>query len=394
MDTGSVQGILDEASRQTGLDDFGDDWFLAPLAAWVNDLAQDNLTDFGRRFLRSLAVRDVARRLRVIATLDAHPEIAEVALPPILYITGLERSGTTLLHNLLATHRHGRSLLRWELMEPLPPPQTATFDTDPRIEMVQQSVDKLRGSLLERMHWVNADEPEECVWGFIDGVSMLGGAAGLCMPAWADFLALEDQRRSYENYRRVVQLLLWKHPVEPGGFLVLKAPQIGRHIDSFATVFPEARFVITDRDPFRCIVSMAAMGESIVDPFCVNNPMTDDGVRGRVIQAGVEPKLAALHAFTDTSKEGPTHVAYPALVSDPSAVVSDVFGAADIAFDDDDAAGIDAFLDAQRAGRRSSPPAELATMGYEHDQVLASAPIRSYCDRFAIEPERTRLTGA
>jgi len=42
---------------------------------------------------------------------------------------------------------------------------------------VQGSIDKLRGSLLERMHWVNADEPEECVWGFIDSVGMLGQAA-------------------------------------------------------------------------------------------------------------------------------------------------------------------------------------------------------------------------
>ena len=393
MSAGGVQGILDSARAETGLDDFGDDWFLTPLTAWVGDLEQDNLTDFGRKFLRSLAVRDVARRLRVVATWAAHPEIAEVTLPPILYVTGLERSGTTLLHNLLSTHRRGRALLRWELMEPLPPPRTETFDTDPRIEVVQQSVDKLRGSLLERMHWVNADEPEECVWGFIDAVSMLGGAAGMCMPAWAEHLAIEDQSRSYENYRRLVQLLLWKNPVQPDGFLVLKAPQIGRHITSFSTVFPEARFVITDRDPFRCIVSMAAMGQSIVDPFCVDNPMTDDGVRNQVIQSGVEAKLAALQAFTDTSRVQPIHVAYPSLVSDPLAAASDVFDAVGIPFGDTDAAGVAAFLDAQRAGRRSSPPTELPTMGYEHDNVSSAPPIRAYCERFAIEPERTRLTG-
>ena len=52
------------------------------------------------------------------------------------------------------------------------------------------------------MHWVNADEPEECVWGFIDAVSMLGQAAGMCMPQWRRFLAEEDLTPAYENYRR------------------------------------------------------------------------------------------------------------------------------------------------------------------------------------------------
>ena len=161
-------------------------------AAWAEDLEQSNLTDFGRTFLRSLAVRDVGRRLRVLQTLREHPEIASVPIPRIVYVTGLERSGTTLLHNLLAQHPRGRALLRWELMEPVPPPDAETYTTDPRIATVQASIDKLRGSTLERMHWVNADEPEECVWGFIDAVSMLGQAASMCMPQWRRFLTEED----------------------------------------------------------------------------------------------------------------------------------------------------------------------------------------------------------
>jgi len=40
------------------------------------------------------------------------PEIGEVEIPPIIYVTGLERSGTTLLHNVLAAHENGRALLR------------------------------------------------------------------------------------------------------------------------------------------------------------------------------------------------------------------------------------------------------------------------------------------
>lgn len=386
--------ICKAASESVGLDDFGDDWFLGPLRAWATDLEQVNLTDFGRGFLRSLAVKDVARRLRVLDVLNAYPEIASVRIPPIVYITGMERSGTTLLHNLLAEHPKARALLRWELMEPVPPPEAATYASDDRIAAVQASIDKLRGSMLETMHWVNANEPEECVWGFIDATSMLGQAASLCMPHWQRFLSESDNTPAYANYRRVLQLLLWRNPVDEDGFLVLKAPQIGQHIAEFASVFPEAQFVITDRDPFRCITSLAVMGASIIEPFCVANPVTNDGLRDRSVQRVVTKKLAALAAFSSGEPDRVTHVPYPLLVDDPAAAVARAFAGAGIAGNGSLSERIEAFLHAQRTGRRSAPPRELPTAGYEHERVLADPVIADYCRQFAIQPERERKTGS
>ena len=393
MEGVAIGAMRDAAVAATHLDDFGDEWFMGPLAAWAADLEQPNLTEFGRKFLRSLAVRDLARRLRVLETFREHPEIASVPIPRIVYITGLERSGTTLLHNLLALHRRGRAFLRWELMEPVPPPVAQTYATDPRIDTVQASVDKLRGSTLEHMHWVNADEPEECVWGFIDAASMLGQAATMCMPQWRRFLAEEDLTPAYENYRRVVQLLLWKHPVYLDGFLVLKAPQIGGQIATFADVFPEADFVITDRDPFRCMVSIAVMGESIIEPFCIDNPLTNDGTRDRLVLSWIRPKLAALSAFSAAAPERVTHVAYPALVGDPRETAPHTLSALGLPVDQNLAVRIDTFLDAQRTGGRAAPPSELASMGYTHDDVLSDLTMSDYCRTFGIAPERSRLTG-
>jgi hypothetical protein len=381
------------ASARTGLDHFGDEWFMGPLSAWAADLQQPNLNEFGRKFLDSLAVRDLARRLQVLDTLHEHPEITSVPIPRILYVTGLERSGTTLLHNLLALHRRGRPLLRWELMEPVPPPEAKTYGEDPRIGAVQASIDKLRGSTLEHMHWVNADEPEECVWGFIDAVSMLGQAASLCMPQWQRFLAEEDLTPAFEHYRRVVQMLLWKHPLDPDGFLVLKAPQIGGQIAAFADVFPEARFLVTDRDPYRCIVSMAVMGESIIEPFCVDNPITDDGTRNRNVLSWVKPKLAAISSFTAAAPGRIDHVPYPDLVGRPVDTVQRALSTLDVPHDSELSGRVEEFLDAQRSGARAAPPSELPTMGYTHADVLSDPVVADYCHTFDIEPERSRLTG-
>ena len=148
--TGGVDRILADVAERAALDDLGAMWFLGPLSAYAADLAQSNLTEFGRKRLRSRAVHDVERRLRVLEPLRQHAEIAAVPIPPIVYITGLERSGATLLHNLLALHRDARVLRRWELLEPVPPPETETYNTDTRIARVQSQADVLRGMCSNR----------------------------------------------------------------------------------------------------------------------------------------------------------------------------------------------------------------------------------------------------
>ncbi len=384
--------MLADAAEQTRLTDFGDDWFLGPLGAWAQDLEQPSLNKFGRRFMRSRAVRDLARRLRILDTLRRHPEISDVPIPPIVYVTGLERSGTTLLHNLLALHRDARVLRRWELMEPLPPPTSASYLADSRIASVQSQVDRLKGTTLERMHWVNANDPDECVLGFMDSVSMLGQVASLCMPKWRRFLVEEDLRPAFSNYRRVVQLLLWKHPVPPGGFLVLKAPQISGHLAQFAQTFPEARFVITDRDPYRCVVSMAVMGESIVEPFCQENPVTGDGQRSRLCMRNIPARLDHITAFTAEAPSRTLHLSYPELVHHPIDTVLEVY-ASHPAPDADLPAKVEIFLERQRAGERAAPPSALASMGYQRSEVWGDPSVSAYCKAFGIRAEQIRLTG-
>jgi hypothetical protein len=388
-----VDGICEEAASAVGLDDLGDDWFLGPLTAYAEDLAQPNLTDFGRRFLRSLAVKDVARRLRVLDVLRRHPEIAHVPIPPVLYITGLGRSGSTFMHNVLARHRSARALLRWELVQPVPPPEAKSYADDPRIAAVQASVEKVRGTPLEHMHWVNAGEPEECAWGFIDAISMLGQAAAFCMPRWHRFLLDQDPTPAYEHYRSVVQILLWKCPVPPDGCLVLKAPQISPHIAAFSRVFPEAHFVVTHRDPYRCLVSFAAMGHGIIAPFCVENPLADDGARHRVAMGWVTRQLSGITRFSTARPDRVTHVAYPDVIAEPAGTAHSIFAAAGLPDDPGLTEKIDGFLNFQRAGGRLAPPAQLPTMGYTEEEVRSDPTIRDYCVRFNVLPERQRLVG-
>jgi len=383
-----------DAIQRTGLSDFGDRWFEAPLDLWARDLNGSQLNDRGRAFLARLAVTNLCRRLEVIDWLNRYPQIDEVTLPPIVYVSGMERSGTTLLHNLLALDPRGRALLRWELMRPVPAPAADTYRTDPRIAEVQRATDQLRGTALERMHWVNADDPEECVWGVFDCTGLLGRAGAAVMPNWAAWIDGADLTPSYREYRGLIRLLTWRNPLPAGGHLVLKCPQHSRDLLTLAQSFPEARFVLTHRDPFRTTVSACTLIAGINAPFAANSeafPRGGEWVATTV--ASMERSATGMTAFAG-SKYPRTDVAYPLLVADPDATVRTIYDAFSLDWPAELKARIAAFLAAQASGKRAKPPAELPTFELEHSSYLARPAMAAYCRRFTIAPEVTRQTGA
>ena len=60
--------------------------------------------------------------------------MADGAVDRPIVIVGQPRTGTTILYDLLAQDPANRAPLTWEVDQPVPPPETATYDTDPRIE--------------------------------------------------------------------------------------------------------------------------------------------------------------------------------------------------------------------------------------------------------------------
>ena len=113
--------IIAEASRATGLSDFGDHTLPARLAAMAAALDADTgLSGLGRHIVRDRMVGLVRARLRFEDFVRRHPEALDVALEPPVIVVGLPRSGTTHLVNLLAADSRFRSMPWWEVIEPTP----------------------------------------------------------------------------------------------------------------------------------------------------------------------------------------------------------------------------------------------------------------------------------
>ncbi len=91
----------------------------------------------GRLVARGDLLRTLENRLRLVDLFQEHPEIGAQPVERPIFVVGPPRTGTTIFHDLLAMDPDTRVPLTWETCYPLPPPEAATFHTDPRIARVQ-----------------------------------------------------------------------------------------------------------------------------------------------------------------------------------------------------------------------------------------------------------------
>ncbi len=174
----------------------------------------------------------LANRMGILDWRSTHPEVAdgEVARPVV--IVGQPRTGTTILYDLLAQDPANRAPLTWEVDRPVPPPETATYGTDPRIaeaDAVAAMPDLLIPGFTD-FHPLGATLAQECV-------RMTGGEfRSMIFPTQYDvpdydrwLLHEADMAPAYRWHRIYLQHLQSRHagdavaaqvarpPVEPRG---------------------------------------------------------------------------------------------------------------------------------------------------------------------------------
>ena len=95
--------LMAEARANTGLSDFGDDAFLEPLELLLAAMEQEaNLTLIGRYQVRKMVLRLLENRLKITESLRQDPGIVEEVISRPIFITGMPRTGTSILHEVMA----------------------------------------------------------------------------------------------------------------------------------------------------------------------------------------------------------------------------------------------------------------------------------------------------
>jgi hypothetical protein len=252
---------MSAAVERTGLEDFGDDSFREGLEIFVRALQDEaRLNARGEAFVYGRIGLHLAQRLHVEDWYRRHPEIDDVPVDAPLFGLGLPRTGSTALSFLLARDPNVRYLRSWESSQPCPPPSTVR-GADPRIPPSEQAV--VVGSRRHVPQDVHG--PMECLdLMALDFKSQIFQAYAQ-IPSYSAWLVDKaDFTSTYRYERRVLKLLAWGEPARPWR---LKTPAHVLSLDYLDRVFPDARFVMTHRDPTDVILSVADVYADIVGGF-------------------------------------------------------------------------------------------------------------------------------
>jgi hypothetical protein len=209
--------------------------------------------------LQRTILRLLVNRLLTEQAFAEHPEMAQTPIERPLYILGFPRTGTTLLHSLLACDPASRWLRLWEGLHPAPAPES--LEDDPRIATTRAWVagfEKLVPNLA-RAHKLDATGPEECLWLIEHTFADLIFELRAHVPSYSKWLAEHEGDESwYRYYRRQLQMLGWKCR---GSHWVCKAPRHLPGLGGLLSVFPDARIVQTHRGAESVLPSICSLCE-------------------------------------------------------------------------------------------------------------------------------------
>lgn len=249
-----------QARAATGLDDFGDPWFRAPLGRLLAALEEEAaLNPLGRLFAHGHVAKLLRGRLRAEHWFARHPEIRARPLAPPIVVVGAMRSGTTRLHRLLAADPRFAHLRFFETATPAPDPARRRVDLRPMVAAGLLQTLRLLNPATAAIHPTGPLEPEEEL-----GLLVLSGwgmkhEVQWRVPSYGRWCERADATPAYRYMADLLRLIGWSRGDDPARPWVLKTPQHMLDLPALLAVFPDARLVFIERDPAQVVGSSCSM---------------------------------------------------------------------------------------------------------------------------------------
>ena len=259
-DVGSYEDIAAAAVRTTGMTDFGDGLHEEGLRILTEDLAspEAGLTPRGNYFHRAEVKSALVGVLLTQAQFAAHPEHADVTIERPIFLMGLPRTGTTILHRLLHADPAAQGLEMWLTQYPQPRPPRETWESDPIFNAMQQGFLAHQSENPDFMgiHYMDATTVEEC-WRLLRQTGKSNSYEALAnVPRYSEWLHHQDWTDAYARHKQNLQLVGLN---DQDKRWVLKNPSHMSALDALMTAYPDALIVYTHREPVTCIASSCSL---------------------------------------------------------------------------------------------------------------------------------------
>jgi len=319
-----VNSLLESATQATGLDDFGATDFREPLEILVDSLIRDaDASLMGDLLARADLSNLLENRLRIVARRKENPAVVSETIEAPIFIVGLPRSGTSILHELLARDARLRAPLSWEAHSPCPP---AGDEGDAACIERAENVFTFWNQLVPAyatMHEMGARIPCECIWLTAHSFRSEEFLGRNRVPRYGAWLASADLTPAYTIHHEILQLLQHRTPTERW---LLKAPSHMMALPALFARYPDARIIQTHRDPVQIMGSsvnllraLCWMRSERVDPELIKASFAGEGLAARLFAAldYRDGPGAPAHAFSD--------VLFSDLMKDPLPTVARIY---------------------------------------------------------------------
>jgi hypothetical protein len=306
---------------------------VSTLIDWINARGPYSVdqVDAMQRQLRRLLVT----RLRLVADRKRYPAIADEVIAKPIFIVGFARSGTTLLHSLLANDSRARAPQAWHVTEPSPPPGAGPV-VKGRIASAQRHVEQW-------MDFCPGQRPmhpyvDEGAFQLIEDEEIFGLDFRYAYPYHLyrvptlepNIVLDKDPKSAFRFHRELLQHLQWG---TRDVHWVCKGPSTQANLDALFEVYPDALCVWPHRRIGEIYASLQALSAVVFDTI-----RGEQGDWSAFAQEHAEGMKAAFDRMMDNALINDPrvmHIKFQELTADPIHVVRQVYERRGLAVDRD-----------------------------------------------------------
>ena len=262
-DVGTVEDLHASAVKACGLDDFGvdDDNYREALGVLLDSYRRDaDLTELGSKMNRFFVRNALVARLVSEAAFTQYPQHADVTIERPIFVTGLPRTGTTVIHRLLTADPRHQGLELWLAEFPQPRPPRETWSDNPVFASLDARFKKAHEENPDYtgLHYMTADEVEECWQLLRQSLHSVSYETLAHLPTYSQWLSRQDWSKPYRRHRRNLQLIGLN---EPEKRWVLKNPSHLFALDALFETYPDALVVQCHRPAETIMASMCSLAQ-------------------------------------------------------------------------------------------------------------------------------------
>ncbi len=380
--------LRQSAQETTGLDDFGDTWWEEPfrrLCRSLNDEARLHLP--GRLRTRGELQTILQNRLRLVDLWREEPAIADESIHAPIVVTGLGRSGTTLLHELLANDPDNRPPLLWEFLHTVPAGErsrAAVANPGHRPQLCDDEITLMDEIVpaFTTMHENGGNLPTEDIFGFAHQFSSDMYTGLYNVAEYTIWRSGQDQAPIYDWLRRMLQTMQWATPTTRW---VLKAPSHLSALPLLFATFPDAKVVITHRDPLRVVGSLSDLMATL---HYMHSNHVDHAVLVEFMCMGLEHVMDEVTAERDSGalpQNQISDVIYDDLVKDPMATIEALYRRWEFPLSEEFRNNLESYLGSRHTNRTNRHDYSFSDTGL--DLATHRTLVAPYQERFGVRSE-------